>query len=279
MAQSCALAVSTIDAPHHVELNEAAAGVEDIEFVSPPANVSDVVDDDSHGCHRRYRTFSNVLATTEPVAAQADEDGEPDEHLHLATEEPTSFDEAATDPAWHAAMEAEMAAIEDNDTWEAVDLPAGHRPIGLKWVFKLKKDAQGSVIRHKARLVAKGYVQLAGVDFDEVFAPVARLDSVRALAAVAAHEGWALHHLNVKSAFLNGDLTEEVYVAQPPGFTIAGRVLRLHKALYSLRQAPRAWNAKLDRTLVALGFTRCEEEHGARLLEQTESFAYAHAAS
>ncbi|KAF0888991.1 hypothetical protein E2562_020197 [Oryza meyeriana var. granulata] len=202
---------------------QAAAGVEDIEFVSPPANVSDVVDDDSRGCHRRYRTVSNVLATTEPVAAQADEDGEPDEHLHLATEEPTSFDEAATDPAWRAAMEAEMAAIEDNGTWEAVDLPAGHRPIGLKWVFKLKKDAQGSVIRHKARLVAKGYVQRAGVDFDEVFAPVARLDSVRALAAVAAHEGWALHHLDVKSAFLNGDLTEEVYVAQPPGFTIAGR--------------------------------------------------------
>ena len=201
----------------------------------------------------------NCINTSEPCVL------DPDEWLLVATEEPTTFDEANIDPAWRAAMKEEMVAIEETGTWEAVDLPAGHRPIGLKWVFKLKKDAQGVVIRHKARLVAKGYVQRAGVDFDEVFAPVARLDSVRALAAVAAHEGWELHHLDVKSAFLNGELTEEVYVAQPPGFSIAGRerqVLRLHKALYGLRQAPRAWNAKLDRTLVALGFTRCEEEHG-----------------
>lgn len=121
------------------------------------------------------------------------------------------------------------------------------------------------MIRHKARLVAKGYVQRAGVDFNEVFATVARLDSVRALLAVAAHERWSVHHLDVKSAFLNGELSEEVYVAQPPGFAIAGRerqVLKLHKALYGIRQAPRAWNAKLDRTLATLGFTRCSEEHG-----------------
>ncbi|WVZ83459.1 hypothetical protein U9M48_030605 [Paspalum notatum var. saurae] len=208
---------------------------------------------------RRYRNLSDCIAEAQPRTLH------PDEWLLTATEEPSTYDEAATDPAWRAAMEEEMQAIEANGTWEAVELPAGHRPIGLKWVYKLKKDAQGIVVRHKARLVAKGYVQRAGVDFEEVFAPVARLDSVRALAALAAHEGWKLHHLDVKSAFLNGDLKEEVYVAQPPGFVIAGqerRVLRLHKALYGLRQAPRAWNAKLDRTLVALGFKRCEEEHG-----------------
>ena len=146
-----------------------------------------------------------------------------------------------------------------------MELPPGQRAIGLKWVYKVKRDKHGNIIRHMARLVAKGYVQRAGVDFDEVFAPVARLDSVRALLAVAAHEGWEVHHLDVKSAFLNGDLAEEVYVAQPPGFSIPGRehqVLCLHKALYGLRQAPRAWNSKLDSTLVALGFTRCSEEHG-----------------
>lgn len=95
-------------------------------------------------------------------------------------------------------------------------LPAGHRPIGLKWVFKLKKDAEGNVVKHKARLVAKGYVQKQGVDFEEAFAPVARLESVRMLLAIAAQEGWAVHHMDVKSAFLNGDLSEEVYVVQPP---------------------------------------------------------------
>ncbi|WVZ83650.1 hypothetical protein U9M48_030778 [Paspalum notatum var. saurae] len=213
---------------------------------SVPPQVDPELEHEDDGAPKRYRNLSECIAEAEPRTLY------PDEWLLTATEEPSTYDEAATDPAWHAAMEEEMEAIKANSTWEAVELPAGHRPIGLKLVYKLKKDAQGIVVRHKARLVAKGYVQRAGVDFEEVFAPVARLDS-------------KLHHLDVKSAFLNGDLKEEVYVAQPPGFVIAGqerRVLRLHKALYGLRQAPRAWNAKLDRTLVALGFKRCEEEHG-----------------
>ncbi|KAF0925349.1 hypothetical protein E2562_016040 [Oryza meyeriana var. granulata] len=151
-----------------------------------------------------------------------------------------------------------------NQTWRLVPLPPGHRPIGLKWVYKVKKNAAGEVIKHKARLVAKGYVQQPGVDFDEVFAPVARIESVRLLLALAAQEGWPVHHMDVKSAFLNGELIEEVYVRQPPGFTVVShedKVLHLDKALYGLRQAPRAWNAKLDETLVALGFSQSASEH------------------
>ena len=105
-----------------------------------------------------------------------------------------------------------------------------------------KKDAADVVVKYKARLVAKGNVQREGLDFDDVFAPVARLDSVRLLVAVAVHQGWQLHHLDVKSAFLNGELQEEVYVGQPPGFAQEGeehKVFRLPKALYGLRQAPR----------------------------------------
>jgi hypothetical protein len=107
-------------------------------------------------------------------------------------------------------------------------------------------------------------VQKPGIDFEEVFAPVARVESVRLLVALAAQEGWAVHHMDVKSAFLNGELEEEVYAAQPPGFVIAGKeskVLRLRKALYGLRQAPRAWNAKLDSTMSGLGFKRSSSEH------------------
>jgi hypothetical protein len=133
-------------------------------------------------------------------------------------EEPATFAEVEPHPAWRAAMLEEMSAIEENGTWELTSLPPGHRPIGLKWVFKLKKNTAGDIIKHKARLVAKGYVQRAGVDFDEVFAPVARPDSVRVLIAIAAQQCWKVHHMVVKSAFLNGDLQEEVYVAQPPGF-------------------------------------------------------------
>ncbi|KAF0933208.1 hypothetical protein E2562_016153 [Oryza meyeriana var. granulata] len=145
-----------------------------------------------------------------------------------------------------------------------VPLLPGHRPIGLKWVYKVKKNAAGEVIKHKARLVAKGYVQQPGMDFDEVFGPVARIESVRLLLALAAQEGWPVHHMDIKSAFLNGDLIEEVYVRQPPGFTTVGhedKVLCLDKALYGLRQAPRAWNAKLNETLVVLGLSHSASEH------------------
>lgn len=140
-------------------------------------------------------------------------------------------------------MRQELDAIEANKTWELVTLPPGHKTIGVKWIFKLKKDAEGRIVKHKARLVAKGYAQEYGVDFDEVYAPVTRLETVRLLLALAAKSEWEVHHLDVKTAFLNGDLKEEVYVSQPEGFEISGQehmVYRLWKALYGLRQAPRA---------------------------------------
>ena len=135
----------------------------------------------------------------------------------------------------------------------------------MKWVYKVKRDENGGIVKYKERLVAKGYVQRPGIDFEEVYAPVARLESVRLVLAIAAHYGWGVHHMDVKSAFLNGELQEEVYVQQPPGFVNSKhkhKVLRLHKALYGLRQAPRAWNHKLDAELLGIGFTRCVNEHG-----------------
>jgi Reverse transcriptase (RNA-dependent DNA polymerase) len=136
--------------------------------------------------------------------------------------------------------------------------------VGLKWIYKLKNDTQGRIVKYKARLVAKGYVQRQGIDFDEVFAPVARLEIVPLLISIAERGGWEVRHMDAKSAFLNGDLEEEAYVIQPPGFKIKGeehKVLKLYKALYSLRQAPRAWNSKLDKSLMTLGFERCSIEH------------------
>jgi hypothetical protein len=140
-------------------------------------------------------------------------------------------------------MKALMDAVEKNRTWELADLPRGHCAITLKWVFKLKRDEVDAIIKHKARLVAQGFFQREGINFDDAFAPVARMESVRLLLTLAAQEGWCVHHMDVKSAFLNGDLKEEVYVHQPPGFAVPdkeGKVLRLRKALYGLRQAPRA---------------------------------------
>jgi hypothetical protein len=141
-------------------------------------------------------------------------------------------------------MQSEMDAVEKNCTWELDDLPRGHSLITLKWVFKLKRDEAGVIIKHKARLVAQ-------------------MESMLLRFALATQEGWRVHHMDVKSVFLNGDLKEEVYVHQPPGFVIPskeGKVLRLCKALYGLRQAPRAWNAKLDSTLKGMGFGQSPHE-------------------
>jgi hypothetical protein len=108
-------------------------------------------------------------------------------------------------------------------------LPAGHRPIGINWVYKLKKDVSGVIVKHKTKLVAKGYVQRVGVDFDEVFAHVARLGTVRLLLALAAQEGWMVQHMDVKSSFLNGELKEEVYVVQPPSFAKETQEQKVYK--------------------------------------------------
>jgi hypothetical protein len=127
------------------------------------------------------------------------------EELHLtACDEPRTLAEAEKEEVWKRAMREELASIEENSTWTLVDPVPGHRPIGMKWVYKLKKDSNGVVLKHKARLVAKGYVQQQGVDFEEVFAPIARLESVRIMLALAARRGWAVHHMHIKSAFLNG---------------------------------------------------------------------------
>jgi hypothetical protein len=130
----------------------------------------------------------------------------------VAADEPRTVDEALSEKCWRQAMQSEMQAIEDNRTWVVSDLLAKQKAIGLKWVFKVKKDPKGNIVRHKARLVAKGYAQRQGVDFDEVFAPVARIETVRVLLALAAQGGWEVHHMDVKSTFLNGDLTKIVFV-------------------------------------------------------------------
>ncbi|WVZ87756.1 hypothetical protein U9M48_034345 [Paspalum notatum var. saurae] len=232
------------------------------EFATPLSHDEERLDAYHDGEPLRYRTMENLFGD-QPVPGLVPRDLEAQLHLACDDGEPRSFAEAERHAAWRAAMQSEMDAVETNRTWELTDLPRGHRAITLKWVFKLKRDEAGAIIKHKARLVARGFVQQEGIDFDDAFAPVARMESVRLLLALAAQEGWHVHHMDVKSAFLNGDLKEEVYVHQPPGFEIPGKegkVLRLRKALYGLRQAPRAWNAKLDSTLKGMGFEQSPHE-------------------
>ena len=175
--------------------------------------------------------------------------------------EPRTHREAVRSPhrvKWERAMQEELDSIKDNDTYSLVPLPAGRHAIGCKWVFKIKRHADGSVERYKARLVAKGYSQLYGIDFTETFAPVVRFSSLRAILAIAAAADYEIHQMDVKTAFLNGDLDEDIYMQQPDGYRADGDqadyVWKLNKSLYGLRQAGRAWNKKMDIALVEFGF-------------------------
>ena len=202
----------------------------------------------------------------------ADEEGE--RLLMVVNDEPWDFKEANESREWRDACKDEITSIEKNKTWSLVDLPAGVKPIGLKWDFKLKHNSDGTINKYKARLVAKGYVQRHGIDFDEVFALVARIETIRVLIALAASNTWEVHHLDVKTAFLHGDLKEDVFVSQPEGFITKGseeKVYKLHKALYGLRQAPRAWNIKLNKILRDLGFEKCSKEPSIYWKEEGEN--------
>jgi hypothetical protein len=173
--------------------------------------------------------------------------------------EPKKVTEALEDPFWVEAMQEELLQFERNNVWTLTTLPIGKSAIGTKWVFRNKKDENGVVIRNKARLVAQGYCQEEGIDYEETFAPVARLEAIRIFLAYAAHRGFKVHQMDVKSAFLNGKLKEEVYVKQPPGFEsekYPNHVYFLDKALYGLKQAPRAWYERLSTFLLSRNFHR-----------------------
>ncbi|KAK6150694.1 hypothetical protein DH2020_015626 [Rehmannia glutinosa] len=158
-------------------------------------------------------------------------------------------------------MQDELDQFAKNDVWYLVPRPDNVNVIGTKWIFKNKTDESGNIVRNKARLVAQGYTQVEGVDFDETFAPVARIESNRLLLAIACHLGLTLHQMDVKSAFLNGILDEKAYVEQPKGFEDPykpNHVFKLKKALYGLKQAPRAWYGRLTEHLLQMGFKRGE---------------------
>ncbi|GJX37275.1 retrovirus-related pol polyprotein from transposon TNT 1-94 [Tanacetum coccineum] len=179
--------------------------------------------------------------------------------LTVSTIEPNNIKEAMADHSWIESMQDELNQFERLQVWELVPRPEGKNIIALKWHWKNKYDAENIVVRNKSRLVAKGYKQEEGIDFEESFAPVARLEAIRMLIAYAAHNGIIIFQMDVKTAFLNGPLKEEVYVNQPEGFIdpkFPNHVYRLKKALYGLKQAPRAWYDKLSSFLIKHGFTK-----------------------
>ena len=180
--------------------------------------------------------------------------------VYLVDNTPTSIAEAyASSDAddWKEAVQSEMDSILSNGTWELTERPYGCKPVGCKWIFKKKLKPDGTIDKYKARLVAKGYTQKEGEDFFDTYSPVARLTTIRALISLAASYGLIIHQMDVKTAFLNGELDEEIYMDQPDGFVMKGqenKVCKLLKSLYGLKQAPKQWHEKFDRTLTSAGF-------------------------
>jgi hypothetical protein len=177
---------------------------------------------------------------------------------------PNDWKTAKQDPKWREAMIEELEALKKNKTWVLTTLPAGKKAVSCKWIYTVKQNPEGKVERYKARLVARGFSQTYGIDYDETFAPVAKMNTVRILVSCAANFGWKLHQLDVKNAFLHGDLQEEVYMEIPPGFGTSqtkGKVCRLKKSLYGLKQSPRAWFDRFRRAMCGMGYGQCNGDH------------------
>jgi hypothetical protein len=177
----------------------------------------------------------------------------------LLEEEPTFFEEAIQRKEWADAMTKEYQSIMKNEVWEIVPRPKSKDVVSSRWLFKIKHDADGSIEKYKARFVTRGFSQKEGIDYEETFALVAKYTSIRTIIALAAKMKWKLHQMDVKTAFLNGVIEEEVYIEQPQGFEVEDRkshVCRLKKALYGLKQAPRAWYGRIESFLMSLGFTK-----------------------
>ena len=214
--------------------------------------------------------FSNPNATKHSIAQYVSYQGISDSYRtfigHVSsTPIPRSVSEALRDPNWVTAMQVEMAALQQNHTWDLVSLPRGVKTVGCKWVFTVKYQADGTIERYKARLVAKGFTQVPGQDYGATFAPVAKLTTVRVIISLAASYSWPLHQLDVKNAFLNGDLHETIYMDPPPGFRAegeyTGKVCRLRKSLYGLKQSPRAWFSRFSEVVLSMNFIRCQSDH------------------
>ena len=180
--------------------------------------------------------------------------------LLVEDSEPTNYEEAmmsSDSEKWLEAMKSELGSMSENQVRTLVDPPSDRKAVECKWIFKKKTDADGNVTVYKARLVAKGFRQVQGVDYDETFSPVAMFKSIRILLAIAAFHDYEIWQMDVKTAFLNGNIDEELYMMQPEGFVDpkdADKVCKLQRSIYGLKQASRSWNLRFDQVIKSFGF-------------------------
>ncbi|KAK8535528.1 hypothetical protein V6N12_057044 [Hibiscus sabdariffa] len=214
---------------------------------------------------------------TQPLRRSTRERHEPERYGFLVTthgdvilvdqDEPKTYQEAVSSPdseKWLEAMRSKMDSMLVNQVWTLVEPPEGIKPVGCKWVFKKKTNIDGNVqMTYKGRLVAKGFRQIQGVDYDPTFSPIVMFKSIRILLSVAAFHDYEIWQMDVKTAFLNGKLEEDVYMTQPEGFVApgnAGNVCKLQRSIYGLKQASRSWNLHFNDAIEEFGFIKNEDE-------------------
>lgn len=230
-----------------------------------------------------HTSKGNVISVTYPLQSVDSVTHLSDSYQKFITNskkvlEPTSYKQAVKDPLWCAAMQAELNALESNNTCRIVDLPPNKRVVGCKWLYKVKYKADGTLDRYKARLVTKGYTQTLGIDLFQTYALVAKMTTVRTLLSLAAVHKWTLHQLEINNAFLNGDLLEEIFMQISPGITIPANFTGSHpvylliKSLYGLRQAPREWFSKFSKVVLKYGFTQSKADSSLFILHTSKSF-------
>ncbi|KAL1206309.1 Retrovirus-related Pol polyprotein from transposon TNT 1-94 [Cardamine amara subsp. amara] len=218
---------------------------------------------------KQTKVYYNNQAVAHPIQAECSLALLPSDHqAFLGKIEqhyiPKTYEEAKGIKVWMDAVNAEKEAMDKNHTWDVRDLPPGKRAVTSRWIFTIKYHSNGEIERYKARLVARGFTQTYGEDYTDTFAPVAKLHTVRVILSLATNLSWELWQMDVKNAFLQGELEEEVYMKPPPGLESSipqGKVFKLRKAIYGLKQSPRAWYHKLSFTLTAKGFRRSEADH------------------
>ncbi|KAI0992202.1 hypothetical protein K3495_g15984, partial [Podosphaera aphanis] len=204
--------------------------------------------------------FSRVHPSNRPLAPNNvvnDDECESALISILEIPEPRSYKEAEYSPywaEWKKAFEDEMSSFHENNVWQVVPRPEGRKIVSGKWVCKVKGNAQSELERFKARYVAKGYSQIQGIDYNETFAPVVRLESLRLLLATSANKEWKPRQLDIKTAFLYGILNEEIYMKLPDGYRIDNHVARLNRCIYGLKQSPREWHFRLVEYIHPHGF-------------------------
>ncbi|KAG7588044.1 GAG-pre-integrase domain [Arabidopsis suecica] len=224
------------------------------------------------------RIYFNQQAVAHPIQAMCSLALVPQDHQAFLSKIslvkiPDSYEEAMQTKEWRDAVKEEIGAMQRNHTWDEETLPSGKRTVSSRWIFTIKYKSNGDIERYKARLVARGFTQTYGADYKETFAPVAKLHTVRVVLSLATNLSWDLWQMDVKNAFLQGELEDDVYMTPPPGLEDSidpGKVWRLRKAIYGLKQSPRAWYHKLSRTLKDHGFKKSESDHTLFTLQSSQ---------